>query len=84
MQTKNQRNRNRQKQPENDEISNKKGAYENHINSLKLLSISVRQEQNKITVSYSSKLKYIHQYRCWTIIKTCQNLVFCSIYPQVP
>ena len=50
MQTKNQRNRNRQKQSENDEISNKKGAYENHINSLKLLSISVRQEQNKITV----------------------------------
>ena len=36
MQTKNQRNRNRQKQSENDEISNKKGAYENHINSLKL------------------------------------------------
>lgn len=36
MQTKNQRNRNRQKQSENDEITNKKGAYENHINSLKL------------------------------------------------
>ena len=36
MQTKNQRNRNRQKQSENNEISNKKGAYENHINSLKL------------------------------------------------
>jgi len=50
MQTKNQRNRNRQKQSENDEISNKKGAYEHSINSLKLLSISVRQEQNKITV----------------------------------
>ena len=36
MQTKNQRNRNRQKQSENDEISNKKGAYEHYTNSLKL------------------------------------------------
>ena len=54
MQTKNQRNRNRQKQSENDEISNKKGAYENHINPLKLFLYQY------VKIKTKSRLQIVH------------------------